>query len=175
MTNRNVENMASIIQPFIEEEQILQDGMKVKKLKFKETSTFPGASSIIKRYSFGEPNQLMVRERKTILLMGATGMGKTTWINAMINYVLGVEWDDPFRYKLVDEKVNKNQAHSQTQGVTAYDIHYRVGFRIPFSLTIVDTPGFGDTQGIGRDEKITQAIQEFFEHSNGIQVMTTQT
>ena len=95
MTNRNVENMASIIQPFIEEEQILQDGMKVKKLKFKETSTFPGASSIIKRYSFGEPNQLMVRERKTILLMGATGMGKTTWINAMINYVLGVEWDDP--------------------------------------------------------------------------------
>ena len=85
----------------------------------------------------------------------------------MINYVLGVEWDDPFRYKLVDEKVNKNQAHSQTQGVTAYDIHYREGFRIPFSLTIVDT------QGIGRDEKITQAIQEFFEHSNGIKVMTT--
>jgi hypothetical protein len=50
MTNRNVENLASIIQPFIEEQKILQDGMKVKKLKLKETSTFPGASSIIKRY-----------------------------------------------------------------------------------------------------------------------------
>jgi hypothetical protein len=50
MTNKNVEHLASFIQPFIEEQKILQDGMKVKKLKLKETSTFPGASSIIKRY-----------------------------------------------------------------------------------------------------------------------------
>jgi GTP-binding protein EngB required for normal cell division len=84
--------------------------------------------------------------------------------------VLGVEWDDPFRYKLVDEEVNKNQAHSQTQGITVYDIFYQNGSRIPYSLIIVDTPGFGDTQGLTRDRKITSAVQQFFEHENGIQV-----
>ena len=102
--------------------------------------------------------------------MGATGSGKTTWINAMINYVLGVKWEDDFRFKLVDEEINKNQAHSQTQGVTAYDIHHQEGSCIPFSLTIVDTPGFGDTQGTVRDNEITSSIKDFFNDPNGIQV-----
>ena len=103
--------------------------------------------------------------------MGETGSGKTTMINAMINYVLGVEFEDDFRFKLVDEQVNQNQAHSQTQGVTAYDLHHQNGFRIPFSLTIVDTPGFGDTRGTERDKEITTAIHDFFKHQNGIQVL----
>ncbi|KZR96242.1 Uncharacterized protein APZ42_009527, partial [Daphnia magna] len=86
--------------------------------------------------------------------------GKTTMINAMINYVLGVRWDDPFRFILVEEK-ETSQAFSQTREVTAYDIHYRNGFRIPYSLTIVDTPGFGDTEGIERDQEITSAVKQF--------------
>ncbi len=103
--------------------------------------------------------------------MGATGSGKTTMINAMTNFILGVEWEDNFRFMIVDEEVKgASQAHSQTQGVTAYDLHYQNGFRIPFSLTIVDTPGFGDTGGTGRDKEITSAIQQLFEHQNGIQV-----
>jgi type II secretory ATPase GspE/PulE/Tfp pilus assembly ATPase PilB-like protein len=69
-----------------------------------------------------------------VLLTGATGSGKTTWINAMINYVLAVEWDDPFRFILVDEDVRGgSQANSQTQEVTVYDLHYQNGFQIPFS------------------------------------------
>jgi septin family protein len=93
----------------------------------------------------GEPDPLATRPGKTILVVGATGSGKTTWINAIVNYVLGVEWDDPFRFVLVDEVV-RGGALSQTLGVTAaYDLHYREGFRIPFSLTVIDTPGFGDT------------------------------
>ncbi|KAK4010016.1 hypothetical protein OUZ56_019163 [Daphnia magna] len=100
--------------------------------------------------------------------MGATGSGKTTMINAMINYVLGVRWEDPFRFILVEEK-ETSQAFSQTREVTAYDIHYRNGFRVPYSLTIVDTPGFGDTEGIERDQEITSAVKQFFENRNGIQ------
>jgi predicted GTPase len=147
------------------------DTMHVYKLPLKSAPSYTGTSSIVKQFSFGEPNQRKRRENKKILLMGATGSGKTTMINAMINYILGVEWEDDFRFMLVDEDVRGgNQAHSQTQGVTAYDLHYQNGFRIPFSLTIVDTPGFGDTGGIARDKEITSAIQQLFEHQNGIQV-----
>ncbi len=103
--------------------------------------------------------------------MGETGSGKTTMINAMINFILGVEWEDDFRFVLVDEQVRgASQAHSQTQEVTAYDLHYQDGFRIPFSLTIVDTPGFGDTRGFAQDKKITSAIETLLTQENGIEV-----
>ena len=101
--------------------------------------------------------------------MGETGSGKTTLINAMINYILGVEWDDPFRYKLIDEKFKASQAHSQTETVTAYDIYWTPGMRIDFSLTIVDTPGYGDTRGIERDQQITEIVKQFFNDRYGIQ------
>jgi GTP-binding protein EngB required for normal cell division len=148
------------------------DNLVIYKLPLQGNSIYSGASSIVRRFSYGKPNQKIGRQKtKTILLMGETGSGKTTMINAMINYVLGVEWEDDFRFKLIEETVRGgSQAHSQTQGVNVYDIHYRKGFRIPFSLTIVDTPGFGDTGGMGRDKEITSAVQEFFENSNGIQV-----
>ncbi|XP_057368807.1 uncharacterized protein LOC130689885 [Daphnia carinata] len=147
------------------------NGMAVYKLPLERSLTFAGASSIIKRFSFGEPDPFGSKGCKTILLMGATGSGKTTMINAMINYVLDVQWEDPFRFMLIDEDGTRNQAFSQTSEITAYDIHYRNGFRIPFSLTIVDTPGFGDTRRIERDEEVTSAIKEFFEHENGIQAL----
>ena len=148
------------------------DNLVIYKLPLKVTSTYSGASPIVRRFSYGEPNQQIGRRKtKTILVMGATGSGKTTWINAMINYVLGVKFEDDFRFKLVDEQVvGESQAHSQTQGVTAYDIFYQNGSHIPFTLTIVDTPGFGDTQGIKRDDEIKSAVQHFFEHKNGIKV-----
>ncbi|KAK4010027.1 hypothetical protein OUZ56_019173 [Daphnia magna] len=144
------------------------NGMILYKLPLKARPPFSGAASIVRRFSFGEPSALANETCKTILLMGATGSGKTTMINAMINYVLGVRWEDPFRFILVEEK-ETSQAFSQTREVTAYDIHYRNGSRIPYSLTIVDTPGFGDTEGIERDQEITSAVKHFFENRNGIQ------
>lgn len=33
-------------------------------------------------------------------MMGKTGTGKTTLINSMINYLLGVDFEDSFRYKV---------------------------------------------------------------------------
>jgi predicted GTPase len=147
------------------------DEMHVYKLPLKSAPSYSGTSSIVKRFSFGQPNQRIRREHKTILLMGETGSGKTTMINAMINFILGVEWEDDFRFVLVDEQVRgASQAHSQTQEVTAYDLHYQDGFRIPFSLTIVDTPGFGDTRGFAQDKKITSAIETLLTQENGIEV-----
>jgi septin family protein len=119
--------------------------MDLCKLPLEKRAISSETSAIVNRYSFGKWNPLEYAVGKTILLMGATGTGKTTWINAKINYVLGVEWDDPFRFVLIDEPIRGgSQAHSQTQDVNVYDIHHQKGFRVPFSLTIVDTPGFGD-------------------------------
>ena len=66
---------------------------------------------------------------------------------------------------LVDESSqiqDKTDADSLTQFITAYTIHHQNGFVIPYTLTIVDTPGFGDVQGIKRDREITDLIRTFF-------------
>ena len=108
--------------------------------------------------------------KKTILLIGEIGSGKTTMINAMINYILGVEWKDNFRFKLIDEDVKgKLRAYSPAQEIAVYDIHYRVGFRIPFSLTIIET-GFGSPGDIVRDNKIPLNIEKLFKDEDGIKV-----
>ncbi|XP_067416933.1 uncharacterized protein [Emydura macquarii macquarii] len=108
----------------------------------------------------GKQNLLV--PNKVIMVMGATGSGKTTLINGMINYVLGVQWEDEFRFKLIHEITNRSQAQSQTSEVTAYEVNYKEGFQVPYSLTVIDTPGFGDTRGIDHDKEITRQIREVF-------------
>ncbi|XP_028283186.1 uncharacterized protein LOC114449585 [Parambassis ranga] len=118
-----------------------------------------------KRFSFGtEPH----KHNRTIMVLGATGAGKSTLINGMINYILGVKWDDSCRFKLVDEGQSTSQAHSQTSEVTVYQINHQDGFTEPFSLTIIDTPGFGDTRGIDRDREITEQLRNLFSDPCGV-------
>ena len=118
------------------------------------------------RKIFGYPG--LKFQRKTILVVGASGAGKTTLINAMINHILGVEWKDDFRFQLIQEP-KMTQAKSQTGVVTAYDLFHAKGSRVDYSLTIVDTPGFGDTKGLERDNEIREQIRQYFSHPGGIQ------
>ncbi|XP_048825985.1 uncharacterized protein LOC125704463 isoform X2 [Brienomyrus brachyistius] len=118
-----------------------------------------------KRYAFGKKN---IREHRTIMVIGANGAGKSTIINGMINYILGVKWEDDFRFKLIDEGTSKSQAESQTSLITAYEINYQEIYTIHNSITIIDTPGFGDTRGIERDREITEQIRTFFTSDIGI-------
>lgn len=50
---------------------------------------------------------------KTIMLVGATGSGKTTLVDGIVNYAMGVSFEDPFRFTLVqleeEEKKTDNQ------------------------------------------------------------------
>ena len=104
-------------------------------------------------------------KEKVVMMLGATGSGKTTVINGIFNYVVGVEWNDLFRFRLVDESSQtqgRSQAHSQTRFITAYTLHHQDGFKVPYTITIVDTPGFGDTEGMTRDKEITKLIERFF-------------
>ncbi|XP_030218539.1 uncharacterized protein LOC115548207 [Gadus morhua] len=119
-----------------------------------------------KCFIFGKENH--GKKNRTIMVLGATGAGKSTLVNRMINYILGVTWDNKFRFKLVDEGTDKSQAHSQTSNVTVYKLNHREGFQINYSLTIVDTPGFGDTRGVERDRLIMSQLENLFSAKSGI-------
>ena len=109
-------------------------------------------------------------EQKVILAVGQTGSGKTSFINSLYNYIMDITYDSPFKMKLVDERVRKSQAHSQTQWITAYTIHHQPWFNIPFTLTVIDTPGFGDTEGIARDKEILDQLWNFFTSAKKFQI-----
>ncbi|CAG0906596.1 unnamed protein product, partial [Darwinula stevensoni] len=87
-------------------------------------------------------------------------------INGLTNYVYGIEWKDDFRFKIITEKGDVNaddKAHSQTKGISAYSFNWRQGMRIPYTLTVIDTPGFGDCEGLHKDEELVVKMREFFE------------
>ena len=77
----------------------------------------------------------------------------------MFNHILGVTWDDDFRFKLTEEQVTSSQSASQTRHITTYTIHHQDWFQVSSTVTIVDTPGLGSTEGIKRDQKIVEQIK----------------
>ena len=123
----------------------------------------------VAKYVIGTPipGQLVIE--KVLMVVGATGAGKTTLINGMINYLFGVKWKDDFRLVLIAEDSAKSQAHSQTVLITVYTIYPSQGSQFEYTLTIIDTPGFGTT-GLVRDKQIIQQIQNFLsvQGENGI-------
>lgn len=49
------------------------------------------------------------------MLMGATGSGKSTLVDGIVNYIAGVSFEDPFRFTVVtlenEELRTENQVH----------------------------------------------------------------
>ncbi|XP_062392824.1 uncharacterized protein LOC134080409 [Sardina pilchardus] len=116
-------------------------------------------------YTFGKES---CRENRTIILLGANGSGKSTLIQGMINYIVGVEWKDDFRFRLTNEDQSASPAHTQISKVTMFKLNHQQGFKIPFSLTIVDIPSFGDTKGTYKGTKITEQLRNLFSAINEI-------
>lgn len=50
---------------------------------------------------------------KTIILVGATGSGKSTLVDAIVNYVMGVNFDDPFRFTLIQLEDEEYKTQNQ--------------------------------------------------------------
>ena len=104
---------------------------------------------------------------KVLMLVGATGAGKTTLINGMANYILGVQWDDDFRFKLIDEPTSQDKSKSRTTCITAYTFYKESGSNLPYTLTVINTPGFGDTAGQERDRYSVSQIKKLFSIASG--------
>ncbi|XP_071504496.1 uncharacterized protein [Diadema antillarum] len=135
--------------------------------KLRLTKGRHGARSKYQTYNFSRRNE--AKRHLVTMVVGATGAGKSTLINGMVNYIFNVDWNDNFRFKIIaEEGENKagGQAQSQTQMITSYTINPTKWSHLDFRLTIIDTPGFGDTRGIARDKAIVDQIRDFFADSS---------
>ncbi|CAF5027513.1 unnamed protein product [Rotaria sp. Silwood1] len=110
-----------------------------------------------------------------VLLMGETGVGKSTFINAFVNYLsfdtleqaeqnkpivlipvsflltIGNQFNE-FTVKLGNIDSNENHEH-QGQSVTQECKSYVFNLNEQLRLRLIDTPGMGDTRGFSQDEK----------------------
>ncbi|XP_060776938.1 uncharacterized protein LOC132886372 [Neoarius graeffei] len=115
----------------------------------------------LKKVGFGEKDES--KPHKTIIMVGETGVGKSTLVNAMVNYMLGVDSTDRIWFEIIETKTD--QSDSQTNVVTVYDIFTE---HSPFSLTVIDTPGFGKTEGRKEDLKVSDGLLELFHSSSWV-------
>lgn len=114
-----------------------------------------------------ESKYLAGRKYYTLLLIGETGSGKTTLLDAFVNKITRINYRDNWRWKLVDENKlsNVTSSQSQTQDITQYYLNDPTNI---FNLRIIDTPGFGDTAGVKKDDLIAKKFEQLFGEINEI-------
>lgn len=110
------------------------------------------------KLEFGHNHEYVVS--KVIMMVGETGSGKTTLTNALANFVLRTEWDDPFRFQITVEDRQADQAETRSGNVTSYTLHRQEG--MPYSLTVIDTPGFSHTESVKSGGEIVEQLRKFF-------------
>jgi GTP-binding protein EngB required for normal cell division len=130
-----------------------------------------------------------------ILLLGQTGVGKSTFINAFANYIVNDTLAEavqdemqvviPSSFSHTDQETFKekmivigredehekfsNEGQSNTQQCRSFV--FPIGQR---NLRFIDTPGIGDTRGLEQDTKNFHEILTYiaqYEHLNGVFIM----
>ncbi|XP_066983077.1 uncharacterized protein [Macrobrachium rosenbergii] len=85
-------------------------------------------------------------------------------------FLYGVAFEDNFRFILIDsEDVSKrSEAESQTDFITAYTFYQSPGMPFGYNYVLIDTPGFGDTRGIERDQEMAKQLEAFLKQDYGV-------
>lgn len=151
----------------------------------KENFTFDGEEEGLKRYNLqtkvdirDEDNKIQVlsvgtpgnRPTKCILLLGETGAGKTTIVNAMVNVMFGVKFYDDFRLQVKDQRISSHRkaTESQTDFITVYILYHQEGMMPEFNLIVIDTPGLADTRGVQQQKNVMVQLEMFLTSDYGI-------
>ena len=94
-----------------------------------------------------------------VLVVGMTGVGKSTFLNSLVNELAGVQMTDNFRYIIIDDMLkNKDSYTSSTSSVNIYGIP-KMG-KMKKAMRLIDAPGLGDTGGIKKDKENIEKIKK---------------
>ena len=119
------------------------------------------------QYNYDHLSEYEKRDAKILLFVGKTGDGKSTAINAFFNLIKGVKLEDDYRLYLIHEDPKK-KGESMTDGLHLY--YLRDYEKKP--IIIIDSQGFGDTRGIGKDKDLNKAFEYVFsniiDHINAV-------
>lgn len=117
----------------------------------------------------------------TILILGETGVGKSTWINGIANYAKHESLEDamndpdftvliPSRFTFTNESgegmdiafgsADDNEVLSSGQSATQFPQEYRLETSTSI-FHLIDTPGIGDCRGIEKDKENFDNILAF--------------
>ena len=94
----------------------------------------------------------------SILFIGQSGSGKSTFINAYVNHLVGITDKDNIRYKIIldNYRKEKDQTQSQTDFITIYNVRsLRYNNKL---FKLIDTPGYDNERNeneklISKDKK----------------------
>lgn len=68
------------------------------------------------------------------MLVGETGSGKSTLVDGMVNYVMGVNFDDPFRFTIVQLEERESKIGAEVLMLTSTNKNSDVFFEIHLSI-----------------------------------------
>ncbi|XP_016370414.1 uncharacterized protein LOC107710186 [Sinocyclocheilus rhinocerous] len=82
----------------------------------------------------------------------------------MVNYLLNLKFENEIWYEITEAAAG-DQSESQTSEITVYEVF---PVNSPMSLTIIDTPGYGDTRGLDKDLEVAENLATLFQSNDGV-------